>query len=153
MTSVASVLLAVLASAAVPPWQPPPAELSGLWFTDDRQGQQDCAAFKAASDPWQMEGILLIGALWIDGERLHRVAELGEGDFHQVMRRTDLSPTQWELEVVVGMDTLPDPEQDLRLVLQLTLTDGVLEWQEQLRQPVTRRWRRCTDTPTLNRTH
>lgn len=140
-------LLSLLASADAPVWQAPPAALAGLWFADDEQGQEDCDSFKAASDPWQNEGSLLVGALWIDGERLHRMAEFGEGDIHQVVGSVDVSPTQWQLDVVVGVDTLPDREHDMRFALQLTLSDGVLVWQEQQLPPLTRRWRRCSDTP------
>lgn len=140
-------LLSLLAGADAPVWQAPPAALAGLWFADDEQGQEDCDSFKAASDPWQNEGSLLVGALWIDGQRLHRVAEFGEGDIHQVVSSVEVSPTQWQLDVVVGVDTLPDREHDMHLALQLTLSDGVLVWQEQQLPPLTRRWRRCSDTP------
>lgn len=147
----AALLLSLLASAGVVgAWQAPPAALAGLWFADNEQGQEDCDSFKAASDPWQNEGSLLVGALWIDGERLHRMAELGEGDIHQVLGSVDISPTQWQLDVVVGVDTLPDHEHDMRFPLQLTLSDGVLVWQEQQLPPLTRRWRRCSDTPSRN---
>ena len=140
-------LLSLLASADAPLWQAPPAALAGLWFADDQQGQEDCDSFKQARDRWQNEGSLLVGALWIDGERLHRMAEFGEGDIHQVAGSVEVSPTQWQLDVVEGVDTLPDREHDVRFPLQLTLSDGVLVWQEQLLPPLTRRWRRCSDTP------
>ena len=140
-------LLSLLASADAPVWQAPPAALAGLWYADDEQGQEDCDSFKAANDPWQNEGSLLVGALWIDGERLHRMAEFGEGDIHQVVGSVDVSPTQWQLDVVVGVDTLPDLEHDMRFPLQLTLSDGVLVWHQQTGQGYTRAWQRCSDLP------
>jgi hypothetical protein len=141
-----ALLLSLLASTGAAAWQGPPAALAGLWYPDDAQGNEACDTFKAASDPWQVEGSLMVGALWIDGQRLHRMAEYGEGDIHQVVRSVAVSPTQWQLDVVVGIDTLPDRERDMALQLEVTLSDGLLVWNEKT-PPLTRTWRRCSDTP------
>lgn len=128
-----------------PAWVAPPAALHGLWYrTDDTVL---CDRFLAAADPWEHEGSVLIGALWIDDQVLHIWADYGEGDIHRVLHSVPVAPTQWQLEVSVGMDTWPDLVRDGSFPLWLSLADGVLVWHEQIPQGDTRAWQRCADLP------
>lgn len=70
--------------------QPPPAELRGVWFQQDPE-QLQCQRLLQARDPWEHEGSVLIGALWIDDRVLHNWADYGEGDIHQVVRSVQVS--------------------------------------------------------------
>ena len=146
MGMIGSWLLLAAVAAADTQWQPPPAELRGVWFQQDPE-QLQCQRLLQARDPWEHEGSVLIGALWIDDRVMHNWADYGEGDIHQVVRSVQVSPTQWQLEVSVGIDTLPDLEQDGSFPLWLSLADGVLVWHEQTGQRYTRAWQRCSDLP------
>lgn len=140
-TALGVVMAAASAAAA---WLPPPAELHGVWFDADHADVY-CPRLLAASDPWEHDGSLLIGALWVDDQVLHQWAEYGEGNIYQVVRSSQVAPTQWQLDVSVGIDTWPDLEQDGSFRLWLSLADGVLVWHEQTLQAHTRAWRRCRD--------
>lgn len=126
-------------------WVPPPAALHGLWYRTDDNAL--CDRFLAAADPWEHEGSVLIGALWIDDQVLHIRADYGEGDIHRVLRSVQVAPTQWQMEVSVGIDAWPDLERDGSFPLWLSLTDGVLAWHEQTGHGDTRAWQRCADLP------
>ena len=127
-------------------WQSPPAELRGVWFEQDPE-QVQCQRLLQARDPWEHEGSVLIGALWIDDRVLHNWADYGEGDIHRVVRSVQVAPTQWQLEVSAGIDTWPDLEQDGSFPLWLSLSEGVLVWHQQTGQGYTRAWQRCSDLP------
>lgn len=136
--------MVMAATGAATAWLSPPAELRGVWFDADH-AHVYCPRLLAAGDPWEHDGRLLVGALWIDDQVLHQWAEYGEGNIYQVVRSVQVAPTQWQLEAAMGMDTRPDLERDGSFGLWLSLVDGVLVWHEQTLRPHTRAWRRCSD--------
>lgn len=138
--------MALAAAGGATAWVSPPAALHGVWFDADHVDVY-CPRLLAASDPWEHDGRLLVGALWIDDEVLHQLAEYGEGNIHQVVRSTPVAPGQWQLEASRGIDVRPTLEQDGSFGLWLSLVDGVLVWHEQTRTAHTRAWRRCSDLP------
>lgn len=138
--------MALAAAGGATAWLSPPQALRGVWFDADH-AEVYCPRLLAASDPWEHDGSLLVGALWIDDEVLHQWAEYGEGNIYQVLRSIQVAPGQWQLEASLGIDVRPTLEEDGSFGLWLSLVDGVLVWHEQTSQAHTRAWRRCSDLP------
>lgn len=103
-----------------------PAELIGVWSSDDADGRAQCDRYRAlpadiggSDDGW----ISLIGSLVITPNMIHQYSEYGEGSFNAVRGVETLGAGDWKVTVQVGLDTIPaeggqSDTDTYRLILQ-----------------------------------
>lgn len=90
-----------------------PAQLIGVWSSDDADGRAQCDRYRAlpadiggSDDGW----ISLIGSVVITPSMIHQYSEYGEGNFYAVRGIETLGVGGWKVVVQVGIDTIPADE-------------------------------------------
>ncbi len=110
-----------------------PDALIGVWHSNDRDGRLDCEAYRkieSASAITEETGGL-IGGLMITSHLVHAYSDYGEGDFYLVKRIVGLGNQQWEVEALVGVDSMPSEEvADFKGTFRFDVVSGLLSMTE-----------------------
>ena len=106
-----------------------PDTLLGAWHRNDDDGRRDCEAYrriKSASDITEETGGL-VGALMIARNLVHAYSDYGEGDFYVVKRVVKTGDQTWEVDALVGTDSMPSEElHDGEDRVRFTAVSGML---------------------------
>ncbi len=106
MTILFAVFSLVLLDAPPAPSAALPTVLQGIWMADSRQCRRHAAALRSG-DGDQIIGAL-VGAVVIEGDLLHDVAEYGEGNFYRTTVVAQQGRGRWIMQSLIGIDAIPD---------------------------------------------
>ena len=86
-----------------------PDALIGVWHSNDRDGRADCEAYRKIESVGDIteETSGLVGGLMITSHLVHAYSDYGEGNFYLVKRVVGLGNQQWEVDALVGIDSMP----------------------------------------------
>ena len=110
-----------------------PDALIGVWHRNDRDGRLDCEAYRKikSADDITEETSGLVGGLMITSHLVHAYSDYGEGDFYLVKRVVDLGNQQWEVDALVGVNSMPsDGEDGLKGAFRFVVASGLLSMNE-----------------------
>ena len=104
-----------------------PEALIGVWHRNDSDGRQACEAYRkiTSANDIDEESNALLGGLIITKHLVHSYAEYGEGDFYAIKRVVDLDNRSWEVDALIGIDTLPS-EGDAEGTFRFAVDSGLL---------------------------
>jgi hypothetical protein len=110
-----------------------PAELIGVWSSDDADGRAQCARYRALpADVGESDegSTSLIGSVVITASMIHQYSEYGEGNFYAVRGVEALGTGIWKVVVQLGTDTVPtDGGQPERETHRLEVRQDRLSWE------------------------
>jgi len=110
-----------------------PNILLGAWHRNDHDGRRDCKAYreiKSASDVTE-ETRGLVGALMITSHLVHAYSEYGEGNFYLVKRVVGLGNQRWNVDALVGIDSMPaEGNDDYKGMFRFSVASGLLSMNE-----------------------
>jgi hypothetical protein len=112
-----------------------PAELIGVWSSDDADGRAQCNRYRAlpadigeSDEGW----VSLVGSIVITPSLIHQYSEYGEGNFYAVRGIEALGGGNWRVAVQVGIDTMPTDEgQPDTNTYRLKLKQARLRWESE----------------------
>lgn len=110
-----------------------PDALIGVWHSNDRDGRLDCEAYRKieSANSITEETGGLIGGLMITSHLVHAYSDYGEGDFYVVKRVVELDGQQWEVDALVGTDSMPSAgSDDLKDTFRFAVVSGLLSMTE-----------------------
>ena len=106
-----------------------PDSLLGVWHRNDDSGRLDCKAYRkitAASEITEETGGL-VGALMITSQLIHGYSDYGEGSFYVIKRVMGLAGQRWDVDVLVGIDSMPEEGvEGHKDTVRLELSSGLL---------------------------
>lgn len=104
-------------------------ELRGIWFSDDDEGVERCAAYRKtmAADDGDAS-TYLVGAEVVSPDRWHSYADYGEGNFYAPLKAEKTGAGSWRYAVAVGIDADPFGEDGGSANFRASLADGKLTW-------------------------
>jgi hypothetical protein len=106
-----------------------PDALLGVWHRNDRDGRLDCDAYRKikSADDITEETSGLVGGLMITSHLVHAYSDYGEGNFYLVKRIVDLGNQQWEVDALIGVDSMPgDGADNLKGTFRFVVASGLL---------------------------
>jgi len=125
-----ALLLGVASTPAAAKFPSMPKELLGVWFPDNAEGRNSCAAYTAAFQTGGLEAARdhLVGAEVISRKVIHSYAEYGEGNFYQPTSIRNRGKKAWALKTRVGFDQMPGGEHTGSAEFKLSLRGEKLGW-------------------------
>lgn len=112
-----------------------PAELAGVWSSDDADGRAQCDRYRALpADVGESDegSTSLIGSVVITPSMIHRYSEYGEGNFYAVRGVESLGAGIWKVTVQLGIDAMPSAEDRSEMEThRLEVRQGRLNWEPQ----------------------
>lgn len=104
-------------------------ELRGIWFSDDDEGMERCAAYRKtmAADDGDAS-TYLVGAEVVSPDRWHSYADYGEGNVYAPLKAKKTGTGSWRYAVAVGIDADPFGEDAGSANFRASLVDGKLTW-------------------------
>ena len=110
-----------------------PAALIGVWHSNDRDGRLACEAYRkiesASAITEETNG--LVGGLMITSHLVHAYSDYGEGNFYLVKRVVGLGNQQWEVDTLVGIDSMPsEGVSDFKGTFRFDVVSGLLSMTE-----------------------
>jgi hypothetical protein len=104
-----------------------PAQLRGIWMTDNAAGRTQCRDYLDPLRAKQGQAAqVLVGSLVITSQWLHGYAEYGEGNFYAPRRVTTLGQQRWRIDSALGIDGPPKASTRNSAVFTLSLVKGTL---------------------------
>ena len=110
-----------------------PDALIGVWHSNDRDGRADCEAYRKIESVGDIteETSGLVGGLMITSHLVHAYSDYGEGDFYLVKRVVGLGNQQWEVDALVGIDSIPsEGVGDFKGTFRFAVVSGLLSMTE-----------------------
>ena len=110
-----------------------PDALIGVWHSNDRDGRLDCEAYRKIESAGDIteETSGLVGGLMITSHLVHAYSDYGEGNFYLVKRVVGLGNQQWEVDTLVGIDSMPSKGVgDFKGAFRFAVVSGLLSMTE-----------------------
>ncbi len=110
-----------------------PDALIGVWHRNNEEGREACEAYKkieSASDIDERTSGL-VGGLMITRHLMHAYSDYGEGDFHVTKRVVELGNQNWEVDALIGTDSMPNEGADAyQETIRFAVASGLLTMNE-----------------------